>query len=138
VQDGDVRPKLVEMTIELPVIDVPSDGIDSWIGELSARPFDLSAVPLLAAWLLRLADDEHVFVVSIHHIVSDGWSMGNFYRELGALYGEFANGGAAVLPALAANYLDYARRQQAEARTARIARQIDYWRERLLDPPERP
>ena len=71
-------------------------------------PFDLARGPLIRGRLMRLAEDEHVLLVTMHHIVSDGWSMGVLMRELSALYGAFVRGEADPLPPLAIQYADYA------------------------------
>src|SRR5439155_7602286 len=64
------------------------------------QPFDLSTGPLLRSTVLRLADEEHVLLLTMHHIVSDGWSMGVLIEELAALYESFVAGRPAALPAL--------------------------------------
>ncbi|WP_323098273.1 condensation domain-containing protein, partial [Serratia marcescens] len=65
---------------------------------LAEAPFELSSGPLVRAALLRLADEEHLFLLTCHHIVSDGWSTGILLRELGVLYGAFRRGEADPLP----------------------------------------
>ncbi|HEX9936858.1 MAG TPA: amino acid adenylation domain-containing protein, partial [Longimicrobium sp.] len=102
----------------------------------AARPFDLSAGPLFRVSLLRLAAEEHVLLISQHHIVSDGWSMGALYRELAALYAAYREGRESPLSELAVQYADYAvwQREQVEGRV--LERQLAYWRERLAGAPE--
>jgi amino acid adenylation domain-containing protein len=102
----------------------------------AARPFDLSAGPLFRVSLLRLAAEEHVLLISQHHIVSDGWSMGALYRELAALYAAYREGRESPLSELAVQYADYAvwQREQVEGRV--LERQLSYWRERLAGAPE--
>ncbi|HVG43730.1 MAG TPA: FkbM family methyltransferase, partial [Longimicrobium sp.] len=77
-------------------------------GEETRRLFDLSAGPLFHAALLRLGAEEHVLLLSMHHIVSDGWSMGVLFRELSALYAAYREGGESPLPELPVQYADYA------------------------------
>jgi amino acid adenylation domain-containing protein len=72
------------------------------------RPFDLSRGPLLRATLLRSSAQEHVLLLNMHHIVSDGWSMGVFIRESAALYAAFVSGQPSPLPPLSIQYADYA------------------------------
>ncbi|HEU4560320.1 MAG TPA: condensation domain-containing protein, partial [Longimicrobium sp.] len=74
------------------------------VGEEAARPFDLTAGPLFRAALLRLGEEEHVLLLSMHHIVSDGWSMGVLQRELNALYAAYREGRESPLPELAVQY----------------------------------
>ena len=76
--------------------------------EEAAAPFDLARGPLIRGCLIRLADDDQVLVITMHHIVSDGWSMGVFTRELSALYAAFRSGEPDPLPALPIQYADYA------------------------------
>src|SRR5207253_9198583 len=70
--------------------------------------FDLDAGPLIRGRLIRLAEDEHVLLITMHHIVSDGWSMGVLIKELNTLYAAFLNGEQDPLPALEVQYADYA------------------------------
>ena len=73
------------------------------------RPrFDLEAGPLIRGRLIRLAEEKHVLLITMHHIVSDGWSMGIFTNELSTLYGAFLRGEADPLPELEVQYADYA------------------------------
>jgi amino acid adenylation domain-containing protein len=105
-------------------------------GEDAVRPFDLTAGPLFRAALLRLGAEEHVVLLSMHHIVSDGWSMGMFFRELSALYGAYREGQESPLPALPVQYADYAVWQREQLEGAMLERQLSYWRERLAGAPE--
>jgi amino acid adenylation domain-containing protein len=99
--------------------------------EEAGRSFDLSRGPVARFALLRHAADEHALFLSLHHIVSDGWSMGVLMRELGTLYAGFSAGVPAVLPELPVQYADYAVWQRAWLRDAALEREIDYWRGRL-------
>src|SRR3989440_3889590 len=76
--------------------------------EDARRLFDLTKGPLLRASLLRLGETEHVLLLTIHHIVSDGWSMGGFVRELAALYEAYVAGRYSPLPPLPIQYADFA------------------------------
>ncbi|HYR12019.1 MAG TPA: condensation domain-containing protein, partial [Longimicrobium sp.] len=103
--------------------------------EDAARPFDLAEGPLVRASLLRVADEEHVLLLCIHHIVSDGWSMGVLFRELGALYAAFARGEGDPLPPLPVQYADFAVWQREQLRGEVLDRQLSYWKERLAGAP---
>src|SRR6185295_10827714 len=72
------------------------------------RPFDLEAGPLIRGRLMRLGVEEHALLITMHHIVSDGWSMGILQKELSALYGAFVRESGDPLPELRVQYADYA------------------------------
>ncbi|MFL5543021.1 MAG: amino acid adenylation domain-containing protein, partial [Longimicrobiaceae bacterium] len=99
------------------------------------RPFDLAAGPLLRARLLRLADEEHVLVLAMHHVVSDGWSLGVLFRELGALYDAFSRGAPPPLDPLPLQYADYAAWQREHWTEERLAAQLEWWRRALAGAP---
>jgi amino acid adenylation domain-containing protein len=98
-------------------------------------PFDLAAGPVFRARLLRLSADEHVLAITLHHIVSDGWSTGVLCRELAALYGAFTRGEPSPLRELSIQYADYAAWQNARLAGPERARQVEYWRARLAGAP---
>ncbi|MBV9209693.1 MAG: amino acid adenylation domain-containing protein, partial [Acidobacteria bacterium] len=98
-------------------------------------PFDLSRGLLVRARLLRLEREEHLLLFTMHHIISDGWSMGVLIREVAEAYAAFARGDRPELPELALQYADYAIWQRAWLRGATLEAQLDYWRERLRDMP---
>ncbi|MGP1218267.1 amino acid adenylation domain-containing protein [Serratia sp. CY34543] len=102
---------------------------------LTEAPFDLTQGPLVRAALIRLADEEHLFLLTCHHIISDGWSTGILLRELGALYGALRRGDADPLPPLPLQYADYAAWQRRYLTPERLAAQAQYWRETLSDAP---
>ncbi|ROM87481.1 non-ribosomal peptide synthetase [Pseudomonas brassicacearum] len=91
------------------------------------QPFDLATPPLLRARLLRLAPQEHVLGIALHHLVSDAWSATIALRELALGYEARCNGGAAQLPALALQYADFALWQREHLQGAELKRQLDYW-----------
>ncbi|WNG56955.1 amino acid adenylation domain-containing protein [Archangium gephyra] len=95
------------------------------------RSFDLKTGPLLRVTLLRTGEAEHVLVMAMHHIVSDGWSMGVLTRELKALYEAFVEGRAPALEALPIQYADYATWQQAWLRGEVLESTLAWWCEQL-------
>jgi amino acid adenylation domain-containing protein len=99
------------------------------------RPFDLARGPLLRARLLRLTEDEHVLLCTMHHIVADGWSMGVLIKEVGALYGALSRGAESPLGELALQYADYAVWQRDWLRGEVLERQLAYWRKQLEGAP---
>ncbi|HEX8242041.1 MAG TPA: amino acid adenylation domain-containing protein, partial [Longimicrobium sp.] len=105
-------------------------------GEEAGWAFDLSAGPLLRAALLRLGEEDHVLLITMHHVVSDAWSMGVFFRELSTLYPVYRDGGESPLAELAVQYADYAVWQREHLRGEVLERQLSYWRERLAGAPE--
>ncbi|AUB41610.1 Acyl carrier protein [Nostoc flagelliforme CCNUN1] len=99
--------------------------------ELAQYQFDLSCQPLLCGLLLRLTDDKYRLLITFHHIVSDGWSVGVFIRELAALYDAFANGKLSPLPELPVQYVDFAYWQRNNLHSERIQTLLTYWKQRL-------
>ncbi|HEV3052756.1 MAG TPA: amino acid adenylation domain-containing protein, partial [Longimicrobium sp.] len=98
--------------------------------EDAERPFDLERGPLFRATLVRLSDEEHVLLLTMHHIVSDGWSMGVLFRELFTLYES-----ASPLPPLAVQYADFAVWQRGWLQGEVLRGQLDWWREQLGGAP---
>ncbi|HEX6038827.1 condensation domain-containing protein, partial [Longimicrobium sp.] len=103
--------------------------------EVAGAPFDLAAGPLVRARLLRLAADDRVLLVCMHHVVTDGWSMGVLFTELTRLYGAFAEGKPSPLPELPLQYADYAAWQRTSAGAAAMARHRAYWKARMAGAP---
>jgi amino acid adenylation domain-containing protein len=101
------------------------------VNEEAIKPFELSDGPLLRVKLLKLADNEHLACVTVHHIVSDGWSMGIFITEMGSLYNAYANGRSPNLPDLKIQYADYAMWQRNWAQGQRVDDELKYWSEQL-------
>jgi hypothetical protein len=91
--------------------------------------------PLGRALLLALSADDHVLLLTIHHIVSDGWSMGVLFRELGSIYEAFAAGKPSPLPELPIQYADYAVWQREWLQGDALRTQLDYWKAQLADAP---
>ncbi|HKH48849.1 MAG TPA: amino acid adenylation domain-containing protein, partial [Thermoanaerobaculia bacterium] len=98
-------------------------------------PMDLARGPLVRTALVRLAVDRHVLLVTLHHIISDGWSNAIFLREMSALYEAFAAGRPSPLPELPLQLADAAERQLEEMSGERLEREIAWWRERLPAAP---
>jgi amino acid adenylation domain-containing protein len=103
--------------------------------EEARGPFDLAAGPLFRLRLFRLNEEEHVLLVTMHHIISDGWSMGVATRELGALYTADLQGAPSPLPALPVQYADYAAWQREWLQGEVLDEQISYWRRCLAGAP---
>ncbi|KOP26733.1 amino acid adenylation protein [Hapalosiphon sp. MRB220] len=99
--------------------------------ELAQHQFDLSCQPLLHGSLLRLTDHKYKLLITFHHIVADGWSIGVFIRELTALYEAFANGKPSPLPELPIQYVDFAYWQRKNLHPERIQNLLTYWKQQL-------
>ena len=99
------------------------------------RPFDLGRGPLLRAVLLRFGAADNLLLLTIHHIVFDGWSLGVFFRELSALYEAFAAGRPSPLPELPIQYSDFAGWQRQWLQGEVLAGHVDYWRGKLAGAP---
>ncbi|HEX2270420.1 MAG TPA: condensation domain-containing protein, partial [Pyrinomonadaceae bacterium] len=99
------------------------------------QPFDLSAGPLFRVVLMRVAAEEHVLLLVLHHIIADGWSMGVLLRELVSLYESRTSGEQPQLPELRVQYVDYAQWQREWLSGEVLAEQIRYWKEQLAGAP---
>ena len=106
-----------------------------WTSAYVRRPFDLERGGLLRAAVLRLSEEEHVAIVVMHHIVSDGWSIGVLIREVEALYGAYSRGQGSPLAALPVQYADYAVWQRSWLHGEVLEKQVAYWKERLAGAP---
>jgi acyl carrier protein len=105
------------------------------VGQEAARPFDLARGPLLRARVVRLAEQDYFVLLTMHHILSDGWSMEILVREATALYVSLKGGTPVSLPELPVQYADYAVWQRSWLRGEVLAREIDHWRGRLAGAP---
>jgi amino acid adenylation domain-containing protein len=103
--------------------------------EEAGRSFALAEGPLLRVGLIRLAPDEHIVLHTMHHIASDGWSMGVLVRELVTLYDAFASGRPSPLPELPIQYADYAAWQQSWLHGEVLDEQLNYWKQQLQGAP---
>lgn len=99
------------------------------------QPFDLRSGPLLRVLLVRLSDCDQIFFLSLHHIVSDGWSMQVLFRELNELYSAYVCGTAPQLPELAIQYADFAVWQREWLKGERYDEQLRFWKTKLRDLP---
>src|SRR5262249_11516119 len=100
-----------------------------------ARPFDLAQGPLLRMTLLRLAEDRHILLLLMHHIITDGWSIEVLMREVTKLYEDFSDGKASSLPDLPIQYADYALCQRERLQGETLERLLSHWKGRLAGAP---
>jgi amino acid adenylation domain-containing protein len=124
---------------ELPEQDRQAE-LDRVLAQESLRPFDLSEGPLLRPQLVRVSSQEHVLVLTMHHIVTDGWSGGVIMNDLGELYQAECNGVPPDLPALPVQYADFAAWQRERLSGTALDDELTYWRTQLdgVSPLELP
>jgi len=128
--------------ISLPVIDLRGLAEEERAGEAkrlaaeeAQRPFDLERGPLLRITLIRLAEEEHIVVLVLHHIISDGWSMGVLIKELAVLYEAFLEGRESPLPKLPIQYADYSVWQREWLQGDVLKEQLNFWGQQLAGAP---
>ncbi|HEX2207503.1 MAG TPA: amino acid adenylation domain-containing protein, partial [Longimicrobium sp.] len=114
--------------------DAEADALRA-LREEAARPFDLEAGPLFRARMLRVAADEHLLVLNMHHAVSDAWSLGVLFREMWALYAAFAQGRPSPLAEPVLQYADFATWQRAALTGDVLEQRLAYWRAALAGAP---
>ncbi len=131
-----------ELKLELPVIDLRSLDRNEAGGEArrwwqieGERPFNLTVSPLFRVHLIRLSEHENILVITMHHIITDGWSMGVFLRELATLYVAFQAGKPSPLPELPVQYADYAVWQKEWMQGEVLASQLSWWTKHLAGAP---
>ena len=141
--DGEPRQKIAaEPDFRMSLLDLtawPEADRDSESARLAVeqtqQPFDLACGPLVRCILVRLARSEHVLVVTMHHIVSDGWSAGVFVREFVALYEAFSRAAPSPLSELPVQYADFSVWQREQLAGEALSSDIAYWRKQLAGVP---
>ncbi|HEV7518244.1 MAG TPA: condensation domain-containing protein, partial [Thermoanaerobaculia bacterium] len=133
------------LSLPLPIVDLAAAHLDPEANpEAEARrrvaaaaelPFDLGRGPLLRLTLMRLGADDHVLLLVIHHIISDVWSIGVFFREVAALYAAFSEGRPSPLPPLPVQYGDFAAWQQGWLSGEGPREQLAFWKGQLAGAP---
>jgi amino acid adenylation domain-containing protein len=121
--------------LELSGMPEPELEAEMLMKQEAVRPFDLQTGPLFRAALLRLAADDHVLLLTMHHIVSDGWSMSVLVREAATLYQAYLEGCEAELPELVVQYADFAQWQREWLTGEVLAEQLSYWCQQLGSAP---
>ncbi|MFJ2708732.1 amino acid adenylation domain-containing protein [Streptomyces sp. NPDC087428] len=122
-------------TTDLPLISTTEDALTAQLAALSAATFDLAVQPPIRTHLLSLGEQEHILLVVIHHIASDGWSNGPLFRDLATAYAARTEGTAPAWEPLPVQYADYSLWQQRLLGSDE-ERQLDYWRSALAELPE--
>jgi amino acid adenylation domain-containing protein/FkbM family methyltransferase len=127
----------LEVTLELPIIDISSSENDReaeakrLAREEVAKPFDLSRGPLLRTVLYRLGQEDYLLDLTMHHIISDGWSIAVLLREASILYAAFSSGRPSPLPELPIQYVDFSEWQRGWLTGEVLQKQLEYWRRQL-------
>ena len=129
--------------LPLPLIDLqalPLAAREAQVRQLAEqearRPFDLTSGPLLRLYLVRSGTQEHVLLLCLHHIISDGWSTAVLVRELGEGYRAALRGQPAQVPSLPIQYADYALWQRTWLQGERVQEQLEYWQKQLAGAPQ--
>ncbi len=140
--EGPVQEPCPPPSLAMPLLDLSATGEQRREGlarrvarQEGRRPFDLGRLPLLRAVLLRLGPADHVLLVTLHHVVTDGWSMSILTRELTALYSAFGAGEPTPLAELPIQYADFARWQRRRLSGEVLEAEVERWRERLAGTP---
>ena len=141
--DGNPHAALLPVSTPLPLTEYDLRGaldadarLARHTDEYARAPFDLARGPLIRAGLIRLADQRHTLLLSLHHIVADGWSINLLAREISALYAAFSQQRPDPLPPLPVQYPDYASWQRSTLTREQLQGQADYWRQALDGAPE--
>jgi len=131
------------LTVPLPVVDLSDTPLAAREAEArrlateeAGRAFNLTEGPLLRATLLRLAPEDHLLLLTMHHIVVDGWSVGVFLRELTELYEAFSRGASSPLPDAPLQFADYALWERRRLQGPPLDDQLAYWRRQLEGAPQ--
>lgn len=133
VSDFTLEVPLVDLS-EKPEIDREAEALTILRREASA-PFDLSSGPLIRAIILRMHEQDHILLVTMHHIVTDGWSVGIFHRELSKLYEAFVAAAPSPLAELPIQYLDYAAWQRERLEGEVYDAELKYWQKQFATLP---
>lgn len=138
IKDEPLQKIAAAMEISIPEVDISGlteverlEEAQELAKKHARQPFNLAEGPLLSLQLLRLQEHEHVLLIAMHHIISDGWSMGILTREFGALYAAFVSGDPSPLPGVELQYGDFAFWQREWLKGDVLENQLAYWRKQL-------
>jgi amino acid adenylation domain-containing protein len=118
---------------DLRLLDISSKEhhLNTCIEKYTNMPFDLVSGPLHRVLLIRREDKRYLLFVAMHHIITDGWSLGVFFRDLTVYYNQLAGKGHHRVPPLSLQYADYASWQRSKSERGHFERDIEYWKECL-------
>ncbi|MEO1350731.1 MAG: amino acid adenylation domain-containing protein [Cyanobacteria bacterium J06635_15] len=125
------------MTIPLQVVEAAqlSNPLSDWMHQVAQHPFDLATGPLLRVNLFSTDEQSHILMVTMHHIISDGWSIGVFIQELATLYNTYHQGESSEISPLPIQYADYTHWQRYWLQGEVLSTQLDYWQQQLAGAP---
>ncbi|QLE48446.1 amino acid adenylation domain-containing protein [Nostoc sp. C057] len=126
------------LALAMPILDfqgIEESEVQQIVTKEARQPFDLSNGPLLRVTLLRLGSESHILVLIMHHIITDGWSMGIFIQELSTLYRGFTLNSPLLLAELPIQYADFAVWQRQWLTEEIQKQQLNYWKQQLADAP---
>jgi amino acid adenylation domain-containing protein/non-ribosomal peptide synthase protein (TIGR01720 family) len=142
VKDEPIQQVFPKLQLQLPLIDLQTSStqqqeqqVKQLIKEISTKPFDLSQIPLFRAKLIKLNSEENVLLFTMHHIISDYFSMRLLIRELTTIYQSLNKGETAQLPKLTVQYGDYTTWEQEWLKSEKRATQLEYWQKNLANYP---
>ncbi|HEY1939778.1 MAG TPA: amino acid adenylation domain-containing protein [Candidatus Angelobacter sp.] len=144
-EDEEPKQKVLgeKLDVRLPVVDLRAleagereEQARKIVAEEGSKAFDLSQAPLLRGVLVQTEDREHVFGLTMHHIICDDWSLRILLRELGKLYEAYGKGEESPLPELRAQYGEYALEQRERLRGGKFQQHMEYWKEQLKGMPQ--
>ncbi|AFY82813.1 condensation domain-containing protein [Oscillatoria acuminata] len=123
--------EMLPVTVKLPISEVLETEVSTRLQQEAKTPFNLSQAPLLRVHLFRVQDQRHCLSIVLHHIISDGWSVGVMVREIAAIYEALTAGQAPNLGNLPIQYADFAAWQRQQLQTEGLQRELDYWKQQL-------
>ncbi|NEP59949.1 MAG: amino acid adenylation domain-containing protein [Symploca sp. SIO2G7] len=142
VEEQPVQIIAPSLTLTVPVVDLcqlpeaqQQMETQRIVTKQSERPFDLAQRPLLRFTLLQLGEQQYILLFTMHHIISDGWSVGIFISELSDLYQAFSTGKPSLLPDLPIQYADFAVWQRQQLQGEKLSSQLSYWKQQLENAP---
>ena len=128
---ADEKCEITVVSLEEELVTAEDEHVARLLQAEARRPFDLARDPMLRVTLLRLARQEHILLLSVHHIASDAWSMRILYREIAEFYEAVVVGRQPRLPPLPIQYAEYARQQRRRFQGRALERDLDYWKKQL-------
>jgi amino acid adenylation domain-containing protein len=131
-----------DLSVNIPIVDLQqlsepeqSAKVKQLAIDESQQPFDLAMAPLVRVILIQRSTISHVLLITMHHIISDGWSMGVFINEFSELYGDICANKSTQLPVLTIQYADFAHWQKQWLTGAVLDKQLNYWKQLLTGAP---
>lgn len=135
-QDGLPYQKINEaFVLDLELVHLRQAELPDFLASEARKPFDLERSPGIRAALIHFSDRNHVLQITLHHIISDGWSLGIMVRDTASFYEEFTRGALSALPPLKIQYRHFALEERTAERQSEMEIHLQYWRKQLADMP---